>query len=114
MSDMVSSPLAGRGLSLWQGIIWSVQEPGRSNTFLKEVVSDNVESGEGNDDVLEVGLTHSRGVGGVTPGDSQGMAEGLEGVSDQSKTDRETPSAHRSAEWVGTRLCVISERWVSR
>ena len=75
----------------------------------KGVGTDNVKSGESNDDVLEVGLTHSRGVGGVIPSDSQGMLGGLEGVSDHSETFRETPSAHRSAEWVETRLRVISE-----
>ncbi len=75
----------------------------------EEVVTDNVKSGGGNDDVLEVGLTHSRGVVGVTPGDAQGRLEGLEGVSDQLETDGETSSAHRSVKWVETRLCVISE-----
>jgi RNA-directed DNA polymerase len=75
----------------------------------REVETDNVKSGEGNDGVLEVGLTHSRGVVGVTPGDFRLRLKRLEGVSDQSETDRDTPCAHRSAEWVETRLCVISE-----
>ena len=66
-------------------------EPIRSSM---EVGADNVESGGGNDDVLEVGLTHSRGVVVVTPGDSQVMLEGLEGVGDQLKTAEETPQAH--------------------
>lgn len=72
----------------------------------REVVTDNVKSEGRSKDTLGVGLTHSRGVVGAMPGDPE---RELEGVSDQSQTGRETPSAHRSAEWVETRLAVITE-----
>jgi len=72
-----------------------------------EVVTNDVKSGEGNDGTLGVGLTHSRGVAGAMPGDTDGRV--LEGVSDQLQTGRETPGVHRDAAWVETRLSVISE-----
>lgn len=81
--------------------------------FRGGVDTDNVESGGGNEGVVGVGLTHSRGVVGAMPGDSprgrSRKVEGLEGVSSQLQTERDTPSTDRSGEAVITKLSVITK-----
>ena len=96
-----------RGLSPWQGINGISRNLGDPVCSSMEVVTDKVKTEEGNDDILGVGLTHSRGVAGVTACDTDGSV--LEGVSDQSQTAKETPGIHRDAAWVETRLSVISK-----
>lgn len=67
---------------------------------------DNVKS-EGNDEgTLGVGLTHSRGVGGVKPADPGGRE--LEGVSSQTQTAEGTSTTGRGRGWVETKWADLS------
>jgi hypothetical protein len=60
--------LLSRGLSPWYGIEGRLQELGRSRAFPDNRISAyNLRRRGRRDDVLEVGLAHSRGVTGVMP-----------------------------------------------
>jgi len=56
-----------RSLRPWYGITWNVQKLGRSNVFPQQrVFANNLKRRGCENDRLEVGLTHSRGVIEVT------------------------------------------------
>lgn len=77
---MVRSYSLFRGLRPWYDIEWNLQELGRSKRFPQErIFADNLKKRGSEDDRLEVGLTHSRGVVGVMSYESgsEGYSKGL-------------------------------------
>jgi len=80
-SIKVSYASLSRGLRPWYDAERNLREPGRSMQFPRRGISaDNLKKRGGRDDCMEVGLTHSRGVVGVTSyvperkGDLKGLA----------------------------------------
>lgn len=72
------------------------------------VGADNAKSGGGVEGASGVGLTHSRGVGGVIPAAPAFSGEGLEGVSNQLPACQVTSTVHRGGSWVETKLAALS------
>ena len=90
-SEKVSYASLSRGLSPWYDAEGNLREPGRSMQFPQRRISaDNLKKRGGRDDCMEVGLTHSRGVVGVTPyvsgrkGNSKGLASVRRGTGQHS------------------------------
>ena len=68
---------------------------------------DNPKRKGNHDDALEVGPTHNRGVVRAMPGEGAGS---LEGVGSYTQSEGETPTMHRSGNWVQTKLKLITSR----
>lgn len=70
---MVRDILSFRGLSPWYGTEWKLQEPGRAciNAGFNRIVANNPKRRGRSERMQAVGPTHSRGVVGVMPGESE-------------------------------------------
>jgi len=91
-----------RGLSPWYDIEWKLQELGRALMFLARLYKvgiDKLKRQGYTEDIKAVGLTHSRGVIGVTPYESksEGYSKGLALVCRGKVTHR--PDAERGKLW---------------
>ena len=79
-TEMVRCKLSLRGLSPWYGIVRKSQELGRAciSSRISRIVATNPERRGRDECVQAVGLTHSRGVVGVMPGEPlRGHSKGL-------------------------------------
>ena len=90
-SIKVSYASLSRGLRPWYDAERNLREPGRSMQFPRRGISaDNLKKRGGRDDCMEVGLTHSRGVVGVTS-----YVSGNDGYSKGLATMRRGKGKHR-------------------